>query len=124
MSRVVHFEILADDPERASAFYRDVLGWDIQTWTGGEQKYWLVSTGSEDEPGINGGIMTRHFEQPVINTARVDSLDDALARVAEHGGEVVHGPNEVPGVGMHAYCKDTEGNLFGVMEEKRPDDDG
>ena len=58
MPRVVHFEIHADDPERAVNFYQDVFGWQIVKWEG-PQDYWLITTGPDDEPGINGGLMKR-----------------------------------------------------------------
>ena len=116
MTRPVHFEILAEDPEKVADFYREVLGWEIATWGGGEQSYWLVDTGPAEAPGINGGIMHRELPQAVINTMEVPSLDEALEKVNAAGGEVVHGPNEVPGVGTHAYCADSEGILFGLME--------
>ncbi len=114
MNRPVHFEILADDPGKVAAFYTAVLGWESAAWQG--QTYWLVTTGPQSSPGINGGIMARHFEQRVINTIEVDSLDGALARVAAAGGAKVHGPHEIPGVGMHAYCADPEGTMFGLLE--------
>jgi predicted enzyme related to lactoylglutathione lyase len=116
MMRPVHFEILAEDPEKSVAFYGEVLGWEIGTWDGGEQSYWLVTTGPDDIPGINGGIMGRQFKQAVINTLEVESLNDMLAKVEAAGGQIVHGPNEVPGVGLHAYCADPEGILFGLMQ--------
>ena len=116
MKRPVHFEILADDPEGVGAFYQTVLDWEISTWGGSD--YWLVKTGEEGTPGIDGGIMKREFAQAVINTVEVESLQETLAKVEAAGGKVVHGPNEVPGVGMHAYCADPEGNLFGLMEPK------
>jgi predicted enzyme related to lactoylglutathione lyase len=115
MNRPVHFEILADDPDKVGAFYHEVLGWTVNTWDGGEQRYWLVDTGSE-EPGIHGGLMKREFDQAVINTVEVESLDAMLARVEAAGGRMVHGPNDIPGVGRHAYCADPEGNLFGLMQ--------
>jgi len=34
MPRVVHFEIQADDPEKAIAFYRELLGWQFSKWDG------------------------------------------------------------------------------------------
>jgi predicted enzyme related to lactoylglutathione lyase len=120
--RPVHFEILADEPERIAAFYRDLLGWEINTWDGGEQRYWLVNTG-EDGPGIHGGIMHRAFDQAVINTVGVESLDEMLAKVEAAGGRTVHGPEDIPGVGRHAYCADPEGNLFGLIESvERPEE--
>jgi predicted enzyme related to lactoylglutathione lyase len=115
MARVVHFEILADDPDRAAAFYAAVLGWSIEKPEEME-RYWLLSTGAEGTPGINGGMMDRHFDQPVINTVEVESLVDVTAKVEANGGSLAHGPNEIPGMGTHAYFKDTEGNLFGVMQ--------
>ena len=75
-----------------------------------------MNTGPEDSPGINGGIMNRHFEQAVINTITVDSLDEMIAKVEAAGGKKVQGPNEVPDIGQHAYCSDPEGNLFGIMQ--------
>ena len=116
MKRPVHFEILADSPEKVSAFYSEVLEWEVNRWGEGEQTYWLLTTGPDETPGINGAIMGRSFEQAVINTIEVESLEETLKKVSAAGGKTVHGPNEVPGVGVHAYCADPEGNLFGLME--------
>jgi uncharacterized protein len=116
MSRVVHFEILGENPERLSQFYQDAFGWNVNTWGGGAQSYWLVTTGPRETPGIDGGIMERAFTQPVINTIQVESLEETVARIEQAGGQKVHGPNEIPGVGRHAYCTDPEGTMFGVLQ--------
>jgi len=113
VNRPIHFEILGDDPAALTEFYKAVFGWEIATW-GGPQGYWLATTG-KDAPGIDGGFMERHFPQAVINTIQVGSLDDCFAAVKAAGGKVVNEPREVPGVGMHAYCADPEGNLFGLL---------
>jgi catechol 2,3-dioxygenase-like lactoylglutathione lyase family enzyme len=55
MSRVVHFEIAANDPEKVTAFYQNVFGWKIAKW-GGPQDYWVVTTSDPASPGIDGGI--------------------------------------------------------------------
>jgi predicted enzyme related to lactoylglutathione lyase len=116
MSRIIHFEIPADDPERAIKFYEKVFDWQIEKWDG-PIEYWLVMTGPEDEPGINGGLARR--EDPatgVENTIDVMDLDGSLAEVKKHGGEIVRPKMAIPGVGWMAYIKDTEGNVFGLME--------
>ena len=109
MKRPVHFEILSEDPAKLAEFYKAVFEWEIADWGGGDQTYWLATTGSDTDPGINRGFMQRSLDQAVINTLEVDSLEVA-------GGKIVHGPNEVPGQGTHAYFADPEGILFGVMQ--------
>jgi uncharacterized protein len=118
MPRVVHFELSADDPERAINFYRDVFGWKIEKWDS-PQDYWLVMTGEQGTPGIDGGLMRRsdfNNGAPVINTIDVDSVDAVVARIEQNGGSVVAPKMAVHGVGYLAYCKDSEGNTFGVMQ--------
>lgn len=121
MPRVVHFEIHSEDPERAIAFYQGLLGWTFTRY-GGPWEYWLITTGPDSEPGINGGLMRRQGPidgQAVIAyvcTAEVPSLDEALARVTALGGSVALDRMAVAGVGWLAYLKDTEGNIFGLMQ--------
>lgn len=88
MGRVVHFEIPADDPERAVKFYENVFGWDIQT-RGGPAYYWLADTGPADEPGINGAVMRRPEWGTCSINISVPSLDEHLKRVREAGGKIV-----------------------------------
>jgi len=53
MPRPTHFEIPSDNPERAISFYEAVFGWKFQKWEG-PMPYWLITTGPDSEPGING----------------------------------------------------------------------
>jgi predicted enzyme related to lactoylglutathione lyase len=116
MHRVVHFELAAQDPERAAEFYRQAFGWTIQKWEG-PAEYWLVTTGAEGESGINGGIL-RHKEgaPPTIVTIAVDSVDDAVQQVLRCGGQVCLPKMAIPGVGYQAYCLDTEGTVIGIHQ--------
>lgn len=113
MPRVIHFEIPAAEPERAIGFYRDTFGWEFSRWEG-PRPYWLITSGPADQPGINGGLLVR--EGPVVNTLDVPSVDDYVAKVEAHGGSVAVPKTPIPGVGWLVYCKDTEGNLFGMMQ--------
>jgi len=116
MPRVIHFEINVDDPERAAKFYADTFGWQFQKW-GGPTEYWLVTTGEDGQPGINGGLMKRpHPGASTVNTIGVASVDDAVATVTKNGGKVVMPKTVIPTIGWFAYCTDTEGNTFGVMQ--------
>ena len=77
---------------------------------------WLITTGDDSEPGINGGMMKRNDSNgSTHNTVQVSSVDDYTEKVTESGGEIVVPKMAIPGVGYMAYCKDTEGNIFGIM---------
>jgi len=116
MSRVVHFEIPADDPERSIKFFEEFFGWTIEKWEG-PIEYWLIMTGPEGQPGIDGGLARRTDpEMGVENTIDVHSVDEAVTKVEAHGGQLIRPKMAVPGVGWMAYIKDTEGNIFGMME--------
>ena len=70
MDGVVHFEIPAEDTDRAKAFYGTVFDWQMQDFP--DMQYTIVMTTPIDEqtqrptsPGaINGGLMTRSKETP------------------------------------------------------------
>jgi uncharacterized protein len=116
MARVIHFEIPADNPDRAVEFYKSVFGWDIQKWSG-PTDYWMVMTGDGNEPGINGGILKRPYPgAPTCNTVGVPSLEEAVKGVENAGGKLAVPRMGIPGVGWLAYCTDTEGNMFGLMQ--------
>ena len=121
MGRVTHFEIHAEDPARASNFYKEVFGWKIDKWDGPED-YWLITTGPDNEPGINGAILKRRGVidgQAVIAyvcTIEVSALDATLDNILARGGVLALPKMPVPMVGWLAYCKDSEGNIFGIMQ--------
>ena len=116
MPRVIHFEICADDPDRAVKFYSEALGWEINKWEG-PMDYWLIRTGEDTEAGIDGAIMVRQNDWTTVSTVGVPSLDEFAERIEKAGGKVVTPKQSIPGVGHHSYCMDTEGNVFGILEE-------
>ena len=117
MSRVVHFEIPAEDPERAVKFYENVFKWKIEKWD--QFEYWLVTTGEDDEPGINGAIMPKEFGVTVRDTISVDSYDEFADKITDAGGKMLSEKMEVPGMGITGSFQDTEGNIFAIIEFKR-----
>ena len=119
MAKVIHFEIPADEPERAVAFYSQVFDWKIME-LGGPVDYWLAEAGPDSEDGINGAILKRGSWQgggsSVVNTISVPSVDEFIERITSAGGQVLMPKTAVPGIGYMTYANDTEGNTFGIME--------
>ena len=121
-NRVVHFEIQADDPARAKKFYEDTFDWKIDKYMSAADSpmdYWMVITGSEDTPGINGGIYPRPAEGKLNTydcTIMVDDLDKAVDTVKANGGVIKRAKEELKGVGFFARIADPEGNLVSLMQ--------
>jgi predicted enzyme related to lactoylglutathione lyase len=128
MNRVVHFEVYAKDLDKAQQFYNSVFGWKITDLGPQMGHYRMVETGEnaagDKWPGINGGMNPRQGNLPVdgqavnafVCTISVDALDEYLIKVQSAGGTIAVPKMEIPGVGWLAYCKDIEGNIFGMMQ--------
>ncbi len=118
---VVHFEIPADDLERAHTFYRDTFGWDIQHMP--EMQYSMLTTTESGDRGpvnpgaINGGMFKRDHEMKAPTVViGVDDIDKALEKVSSAGGSTVRDKMQVGDMGWAGYFKDTEGNLIGLWQ--------
>ena len=75
MNRPIHFEIQAENTERAMA-------------------------------AVNAYVCT----------AGVEDLDAMVVKAVAAGGSIAVPKMPIPTMGWLAYCKDTEGNLFGMMQ--------
>jgi predicted enzyme related to lactoylglutathione lyase len=127
MNKVVHFEIPADDIERAKKFYGEVFGWQLQDWpmadgsvyTGARTVDVDEQTFLPKEPGaINGGIAKRdqYLTTPQV-TINVPSIDDYIGKVKAAGGRVIKPRQLIEQMGYYAYVADSENNLLGLWED-------
>ena len=124
MDKVQHFEIPADDLERAGEFYSKVFGWKIQDSGMEGMDYHMLHTVEVDDKympkeagAINGGMFprTEQKEGPMI-VITVEDVEAAVDEVKENGGEIVMDPDKVGDMGIYARIKDTEGNMIGLWE--------
>ena len=124
MGRPVHFEIQADDIERAKAFYAAAFDWtfeDYSQFTG--STYWGIVTGPEDQMGINGGLLARPApvtpgggSNSFVCTMGVGDYDETEQRILAAGGQVAMAKSALPGMAWQGYYLDTEGNTFGIHQ--------
>jgi predicted enzyme related to lactoylglutathione lyase len=125
-NKVVHFEIVAIEPQRAIDFYTKVFDWEFKKWEGGEIDYWMVLTVPQNTPGaINGGLRkemgtdTKERTKSVnafVSIISVESIDDILEKIEKNGGEIMQPKMKIEKMGWLAYCLDSEGNMFGMMQ--------
>lgn len=119
MSRVVHFEISAEKPEELISFYKNTFNWRFEKWEG-PMVYWIIMTGDEKTPGIDGGLKKRdEMGTNTVNTIDVVSIDESIEKVRKNGGEIIVPKMAVPGVGWFACFKDPQGNVFGIMQSDK-----
>jgi len=117
MPRLVHFELNVKNIDKTIEFYKNVFGWKIEKWDG-PIDYWLITTGDDDKPGIDGGLGPEEEGLPkVVNTINVDNVDEIVKKVEDNGGEIIRPKHAVPGIGWIAYFKDEEGIVSGIMQE-------
>jgi uncharacterized protein len=124
-NRPIHFEVQADDAERAKKFYENTLGWKIEktTMPGVGMDYWTIGTG--EGPGIDGGLYKRadNSMRTVHSfdcTIMVDDIDKVIAGIKANGGTIQPWEGkekwEMKGLGWFSRAVDTEGNVFGLLQ--------
>jgi len=130
MDKVQHFEIPADDTERARKFYEDSFGWKTKDYPMPDgSEYIGLYTGPVDdknmmkEPGfINGGMFRQKEEMrmpgPTVYVT-VDDLEKSIDKIEKAGGQILMPPKEIEGMGRFTYAKDTEENIIGVFQNLR-----
>jgi predicted enzyme related to lactoylglutathione lyase len=121
MPQFIHIDIAADDPERAAGFFQTVFGWRVRRLDG-PVPYWLIDTGPADgaAAGIGAGVARRDESwQSATPTIEVPSVDDYARRIEAAGGSIVRPKAAIPGVGQLVTFKDTEGNVFAILEPER-----
>ena len=83
-------------------------------------QYWMVTTGTEKEKGINGGLSKRGKEgMPNMNTIGVPSVDKFTKKIQDKRGKILMSKMAISGIGWFATCEDTERNFFGIIEENK-----
>ena len=124
-NRPIHFEVQADDAERAKKFYENVMGWKIErsNMPGVGMEYWMVDTGTG--PGINGGMYKR-ADNPYKKimtfdcTIQVDDIDEVISAIKKNGGKIDQWEGkdkwEMKGLGWFSRAVDSEGNIFGLLQ--------
>jgi uncharacterized protein len=117
MSTIVHFDIPADEPQRAKKFYESLFGWTITAPPGYPDYYLFGTTDEEGKTAVGGGLGKRGApDQKITVYFSVNSIAEYLSRIETLGGAVIMPYTPVPGFGALAICMDTEKNPFGLWE--------
>jgi predicted enzyme related to lactoylglutathione lyase len=105
-----YLEIPALDAQQSAAFYQNVFGWSVEERTADDYRFedatghligrWVTCRTVPREPGLRCYFY-------------VDGVNEAVARAARHGGEVVKTPYAEGDVRV-ATVRDPAGNVIGL----------
>jgi predicted enzyme related to lactoylglutathione lyase len=90
MPTIVHFEIPADNVERARSFYSKLFGWEIKEIPG--MDYWIITT--TGEKSLGGGTMKRQNPGQPIISKYPPAEPGALRLLAPQRGLIAIGQNQ------------------------------
>lgn len=109
---VVHWELVARDPERQAAFYRELFHWAI-----GEGPIMQVPAGrGAPDEGPAGHI--RGGDRPGVSLyVQVRDIRASLDRAVELGGRLVAEPFDLEGGPTLAAVDDPEGNPLVLVQQ-------
>ena len=119
----MHFEIMGQDAPKLGNFYADVFGWNVAAPIPNYQvQYSLVDPVPGFQRGISGGIgkAPPGYDGHVTFYVVVNNMESAFAKIEEHGGSRMMGPDKVPNGPVIGLFRDPEGHTIGLVD---PGDD-
>ena len=107
--------VAASDVEKASAFYKDVLGLEVLMDLG-----WIRTYGSDAKMSIQFSVMSEGGSGTAVPdiSIEVDDLEDALTRIQKAGIPVVYGPKNEPWGVRRFYVRDPFGKLINILQHE------
>jgi predicted enzyme related to lactoylglutathione lyase len=117
MPTIVHFDVPAEDVERAKKFYSELFDWKIERMPGPMEYYGITTTDEDGKEAVGGGMAKKEEQNDSItNYIGVPSIDEYIIKVEQLDGKIIMSKTPIPGFGYLAVCLDTENNKFGLWE--------
>ncbi|MGF1727579.1 VOC family protein [Photobacterium nomapromontoriensis] len=109
-------ELMTDDPEKATAFYTQVIGWEVEKMAMPEGAYYILKAAGEPVAGVMGKpagyeAIPNHWGTYIT----VDNVDETLALAKATGGTAVFKPKDIPNVGRISAIRDPDGAIVSII---------
>ncbi len=112
-------ELITLDQHISGDFYSQLFGWDRKEIDAGPQgTYTLFQRNGQDVAGMmNPSIdYTRNLGARWYGYVAVEDINDHIARAKKLGGNLIAGPDDIPGVGRVCLLADPTGALIRLMQ--------
>jgi predicted enzyme related to lactoylglutathione lyase len=114
----VWYELMTTDPDGATAFYGNVVGWRISESIPGDQDYRMIG---RSDGGFAGGVlgltdeMRQHGARPIwLGYIGVDDVDATVSKIEAKGGKALMPVFDIP-QGRIAMVADPQGAEFALV---------
>jgi predicted enzyme related to lactoylglutathione lyase len=106
----VWHENVTTDPKRAQDFYTQLFGWEIEVFKGEGFEYPMISVDGQ----AHGGFPPVQEGTPPhwVGNVAVEDVDATVEKAKGAGGNLVHGPQDIPQVGRFAVLADPQSAVF------------
>ena len=126
LGRPVWYELITSDPGAAEAFYKNVVGWTAEPFSGSPTPYTAFKrAGGVSVAGVMQTPEGMHFPPFWSMYIAVPNFDEAVARIKKLGGTELGPVVDVPQVGRMQMLKDPQGAAFNIIQpgssEERPE---
>ena len=115
------YDLMTPDAAPAQKFYPAVTGWGTEEWDRAQYTMWTAA--GVPFAGINP-ISPEQSAQGIpphwLAYVTVDDVERASGKVTTLGGRVMHGPEEIPGVGRFAIIQDPQGAMLAIFKSETP----
>lgn len=111
-------ELVSRDVEKAEKFYSELIGWKIEDSGMPGMKYSIMKVGDK---GV-GGLMAmppevdKQVPSHWMSYITVDDVDTLAEKTKQLGGEIIHGPQDIPKVGRFLIIKDPTGAVVSLIK--------
>lgn len=108
----IDFQIAAKNHKRAAQFYKFVFNWKKSSKPSPDG--WAAL--SMDKQGRTLTIEKTNKKKPPEMWIQVANIDRTMQCIVKKGGKLFGEKIKIPGFGFACKCQDTEGNVFGILE--------
>ncbi len=115
----VWYELMTTDPAAARDFYGPLVGWDAAVHEDGEIPYTMWMRGEVPAGGLmelprdaRAGNVPPHWMAYIATP----DMEETTRKAEDLGATLLHGPQEIPGMGTLSVLQDPQGAVFSLWE--------
>lgn len=112
------YELITRDVSAATKFYSELIGWKAEDSGMPGMQYSMFKAGDKAVAGMMAmpGEIPAEVPSHWMAYVTVDDVDSLVGKVKQLGGEVLHGPQDVPTVGRFLTIKDPSGAVISLIK--------